>query len=120
MTHRMMGWQLIGMIWLGMGAAYAQPCFTREVNGAPVTDCAAKLPFEMPTGKPGELHSGTLDGLRQGFGAQGEDANARAAAAGVAPDPVWQGRPGEFGLHGPDQLRQPNQLPLVVPAKPAP
>jgi hypothetical protein len=102
MKQGMRVWPLVGLVLSGLSVAHAQPCFTREVNGTPVTDCDAKLPFEMPTGKPGELHSGTLDGLRQGFGAQAEDANARAAAAGGAPDPVWQGRPGEFGLPGSD------------------
>jgi len=113
MAHKLRIWLVVGSLWAGMGIAHAEPCFTRDVNGAPETKCADKLPFALPTGGPGELKVEALAAAGQGFGAQAE------GGAPAAPGNAWNNQPGKFGVHGPDQVRQGKQLPVVAPAKPA-
>lgn len=108
---------MAGILWLGIGAAHAEPCFMRDVNGTPVSDCTNTLPFALPTGGPGELRVEGHAVAGQGFGSQAAGTAVQRevpAAAGNG----WSGWPGEFGLHGPERVRQGKQLPVVAPAKP--
>lgn len=117
MAHGMKTWWVVGMFGLGMGAAHAEPCFTRDVNGTPVTDCTNTLPFALPTGGPGELRVEGHAVAGQGFGSQAAGTAVQREAPAAAGN-GWSGRPGEFGLHGPERVRQGKQLPVVAPAKP--
>jgi len=119
MAHGMKTWWVVGMFWLGMGAAHAEPCFTRDVNGTPVTECTNNLPFALPTGGPGELKVEVPVAAGQGFGAQAAGVSAQPSAGPAAPGNAWNGQPGAFGVHGPEQVRQGKQLPVGAPAKPA-
>lgn len=119
MAHRLNRWLVVGIFWLGVGAAHAEPCFMRDVNGTPVAECTKSLPFAFPTGGPGELKVGTPPVVGKGFGAQAAGATAQPSALPAASGNAWSGQPGEFGVHGPERVRQGKQLPVAAPAEPA-
>ena len=109
---------MVGILWLGMGAAHAEPCFTRDLNGTPITLCTNNLPFALPGGGPGELKVVAPGAAGQGFGAQAAAESAQQSAAPAAPGNAWNGQPGALGVHGPEQVRQGKPLPVGAPAKP--
>ena len=118
MAHGLKIGLVAGILWLGMGAAHAEPCFTRDANGTPVADCTNTLPFVLPTGGAGEIRVEGPAVAGQGFGSQAAGTAAQREAP-AATGNGWSGRPGEFGLHSPEQVRQGMQLPVAAPAKPA-